>query len=707
MRRPARPLRGGPAAAALVVAGAAALLGPAAPSLAAPSSDTVLVRIDSGATRSERSDIARRLDAEGVVSLPGGWRAYRVDDARTATEARRALAGAEAVDEVRLPQRLTVSAPDDPYLLSGQQWGLRNTGSGGGTAGVDVDALGGWPRIAAAQPVTVAVVDTGVQTTHPDLVGRVWTNPGEIAGNGIDDDGNGFVDDVHGWDFAADDASVYDDGTADRHGTHVAGVIAARTGDGQGMAGIAPGARIMALKFIGAGGSGWNTDAVQAIQYAVNGGARVINASFGGTGHDPVLCSAITWAAERGTIFVAAAGNNGQDLDTASMWPAKCPEPTMVTVAAVTNTGALATFSNRSATHVDLGAPGQGILSLVPNGHAYMSGTSMAAPHAAGAAAALLGERPGLAPGQVRTALLQGGRPLTSLAGTTVSGRMLDLRGALQAAEGVPADTTPPAPFALVAPAPSAATGEARPLFTWDAPADGAVLYRLRVDGAEVAAVATTSASPGADLGEGAHTWSVDAVDAAGNVRSSGARVLVVDRTAPTAPAVLAPARGARPVPGPVTVRWSAAADAGSGVAGYEVLVDGAVAARVGPGSLLAPVTLPAGDRSIAVRALDRAGNARASAVLPLAVAPRVTAPRPRVVVTPRPVRVGRRTVVRVRTTRPARVTLVVGTKGGRPVANVRAVLPKGRSAVVLPPRVVRAAGARPTVGLAAVALAR
>gem|GEM_PF-6018819 len=688
--------------AGLAAAGAAALLGPAASVLAAPASDTVLVRIDSDATRSERSDIARRLDADGVVSLPGGWREYRLDDALTAAEARRELQGAGAVDDVRLPQRVRLVAADDPYLASGQQWGLRNTA----TPGVDVDALGAWPLMGAAQPVTVAVVDTGVQTGHPELAGRVWTNPGEIPGNGVDDDANGFVDDVEGWDFSTDDATVYDDPTADRHGTHVAGVIAARTGDGQGMAGIAPGARIMSLKFIGAGGSGWNSDAVRAIQYAVQGGARVVNASFGGSGYDPVLCDAIAWAAQRGTIVVAAAGNNGQNLDTTGMWPARCAEPTMLTVVAVTSGGGLASFSNRSATHTDVGAPGQGILSLVPNGYALMSGTSMATPHVAGAAAAVLGESPGLSPAQVRAAILAGGRPLPSLAGTTSSGRMLDLRGALASAPGAPADTTPPAPFALAAPAPAAATAQPRPAFAWSAPADGAVLYRLRIDGAVAATTGATSAAPAADLPEGAHVWSVDALDGAGNVRASEQRTLTVDRTAPSPPALTSPARGDTPPAGTLTVHWTPGSDAGAGLAAHEVVVDGAVVARTGPAATSAPITLGAGVRTVTVRAVDRAGNARAAAAVTVAVANRVRTPAPRVVVAPRPVRIGRRTVVRVRATRPARVTLVVGTGAGRRVGTVRALLPTGASAVVLPPRVVRAAGARPTVGLATVRLA-
>ncbi len=418
--------------------------GPAA-AQPAPSGTTVLVRVEAGADVAERAEVSHALDAEAVRPLMAGWRAYRLDEPVTLAAARGLLDDVAAAGAVQLDVRMhPVAITNDPQV--GGQWALPQ-----------IAAPAGWTRAAGAAPVTVAVIDTGVDVSHPDLASRVWHNPGEIAGNGVDDDANGLVDDVTGWDFYHGDASVYDAGDAngdgeadDMHGTHVAGSIAARRDNGVGVAGVADNARIMPVKFIGPDG-GYTSDAVEAIHYAVVMGARVINASFGSTEYAPALCDAIAEAGAEGVVVVAAAGNDGTDNDASAFWPANCPATTLLSVAATTQSDGLASFSNRGRAQVDLGAPGNHVLSTLPgSAYGYLSGTSMAAPHVTGAAAAVLGVNPDLAPWQVVTAIEDGGDPIASLATTTVTGRRLNLDGALRiAATGVPDVTAPSAPASL------------------------------------------------------------------------------------------------------------------------------------------------------------------------------------------------------------------------------------------------------------------
>ncbi len=311
--------------------------------------ERVLVAVDGPGGASD-ARIAASLGGD-VERLPGGWRSVALDEPTSLGAARR------KVD--RLPGRVRVLPdpvlrpaliPDDPLFApgpSGYQWSLRNTGAAAGSVpGADIDAVDGWDAAGDPPEVVVAVVDTGMQYTHPDLAPRMWSNPGEVPGNGVDDDGNGYVDDVRGWDFLGDDAGVDDHPIVDAHGTHVAGIVGASRGDGVGMAGVAPNARIMPLKFIGAGG-GFTSDAIAAIEYAVAEDARVVNMSFGGDAYSPALCDAIAWAAERGVISIVAAGNDGADTDVVPTWPAACPEPSLVSVAATDDADGLAGFSNR------------------------------------------------------------------------------------------------------------------------------------------------------------------------------------------------------------------------------------------------------------------------------------------------------------------------------------------------------------------------
>lgn len=648
-----------------------------------PLSDSLLVRVDADATRGERAEVGRALDAESARNLVSGWRVYGLSEPMTLDEARERLADADAAQDVQVDARVEpFETPNDPSYLV--QWPLPM-----------IDAPSGWNVATPTSPVTVAVIDTGVDTSHPELSSRLWRNPGEIAGNGVDDDRNGYVDDVHGWNFADWTAQTYAAADGDSHGTHVAGVIAARRNNGAGIAGIADNGRIMVLKFLKPGG-GYTSDAIVAIQYAVAKGAKVINASWGGSGYSQALCDAISQAGAAGVVFVAAAGNSGTDNDAAPVWPANCPASSLISVAATTQDDGLASFSNRGAMQVDVGAPGKDVYSTIPGGYGYKSGTSMAAPQVSGIAAAVIGARPGMAAWQTKAALTAGGDPDPALVGTTVSGRRVDLLGSLTlSASGIGADATPPDPFSAISPAEGFTTTTGSLTFRWNPAADaqsGVAAYRLVVDGVTVAQVAPgqTEATPATAIGEGVHQWSVVAVDGTGNQRTTPPRALLIDRTAPSATAAVSPADAAQPKGPEVAFVWAPASDAVSGVAGYQVLVDGGAVATVGAGARSVQVRVALGRHTWQVRATDAAGNASDGAARSFAVTGLATALRARV----RPLRLsappriasGTRPLVRLQLTRAARVTLSVRrATSARPLAAFTRRWRAGSRNVVLP----------------------
>lgn len=651
-------------------------------------SDSVLVRVDADASARERAAVGRALDTGSGRALIEGWRVYALPSPVTLAEARDRLADADAAEAVQLDAKLqALETPDDTHFAL--QWDLPA-----------IAAPTGWDAAGGAAPVTVAVIDTGVDVGHPDLAGRLWQNPAETAGNGLDDDGNGYVDDVAGWNFYDWNNQVYSAADGDSHGTHVAGTIAARRGNGIGVAGIADNARIMPLKFLKPGG-GYTSDAIVAIQYAVDHGATVINASWGGAGYSQALCDAIDQAGDAGVLFVAAAGNAATDNDAVPMWPANCPAVSLVSVASTTQSDGLSSFSNRGAVQVDVGAPGSDILSTVPGGYGYKSGTSMAAPHVAGIAAVVAGLHPGLAPWQVKAAISAGGDVAPALAGVTSSGRRADLVGALAlAGSGLGPDTTPPDPFGVLSPAEGLATSSVFPVFRWTPATDaqsGVAGYRLIVDGAQVAQVGpgVSQATVGSPLAEGAHTWSVSAVDATGNLRGTAARTLLVDRTAPSVPAPAAPGDAAA-VAGPeVTLSWSPATDGVSGVAAYRVLVDGATSGSTDPAVRSLRVRPGAGRHTWQVVAVDGAGNESPSVARGFTVtgeaAPGSARVRPLRLTVPARTASGRRPLLRLQLTRPARVVFTVRrASAARTVASFTRRARAGVTDMALPAGVAR-----------------
>lgn len=330
----------------------------------------------------------------------------------------------------------TMSLPCNDLLFF-KQWGLQNRGQIiqliPGTAGIDINAVPAWDITRGDPDVVVAVLDTGIDLQHPELASQAWVNPDEVPGNGVDDDNNGYIDDINGFDFLNHDSSVFDAGDQDIHGTHVAGIIAAKANNRKGIAGVAPGVKIMALKFIGPEG-GNISDAIEAIEYARSMGVKVSNNSWGGSEYSQSLRDAIE---DSGMLFIAASGNSGADADLAPEYPAAFECDNIISVAALNNRGSLPFWSNYGADSVDLAAPGSGIMSileLIPGStflYGYISGTSQAAPFVTGTAALVYSENQSLSPTEVKTKIMNSVKPLSVLEGKTVSGGMVDAYGAL------------------------------------------------------------------------------------------------------------------------------------------------------------------------------------------------------------------------------------------------------------------------------------
>lgn len=330
---------------------------------------------------------------------------------------------------------------NDPYYANGSLWGMY------GDAGAPANPYGSQASEAwaaghtGASPVVVGIIDEGVMHTHEDLAANIWKNPAEAGGApGVDDDGNGYVDDVTGWDFAGNDNSTYD-GNSDDHGTHVAGTIGAVGGNGKGVAGVNWNVKMISAKFLGRNG-GTSANAIKAVDYITDLKSRhnlplaATNNSWGGGAYSKALYDAIERANAAGILFIAAAGNETNNNDAAPSYPGSYANANIISVASIAKDGSISSFSNFGATTVDIGAPGSAIYSTVPtkrgeSGYSAYSGTSMATPHVTGAVALYAATKPGATATAIKQAILGSAVATGSLSGKTLTGARLDANAAL------------------------------------------------------------------------------------------------------------------------------------------------------------------------------------------------------------------------------------------------------------------------------------
>ncbi len=406
--------------------------------------DEVLVRFRPQSSRARRDAIVqakagrvlRRLDAVNVdrVQLPTGM---QVDQAIAAWGTDSDVLSVEP----NYIRRIT-ALPNDPYWVNGSLWGLTK-----------IKAQDAWLLTTGSEEVVVADFDTGVNYLHPDLAANMWRNPGEIAGNGVDDDSNGYVDDVYGIDTANHDSDPMDD---HGHGTHTAGIIGGVGNNGIGVVGVNWNVKILTCKFMTSTGSGMDSDAIECFNYIValkkkGVNIRVTSNSWGG-GRGVIfpqsLQSAIDVAGNQGILHAFAAGNSGMNIDSTPFDPASFNSPSIVSVAASDSADGRASFSNYGATSVDLAAPGVSISStLMSGGYGVKSGTSMATPHVAGAAALLSGQKPALTVAGVKSLLISSVDQVTAWNGLVASdGRLNVYLAALDAGGDIPPTVSLTAP---------------------------------------------------------------------------------------------------------------------------------------------------------------------------------------------------------------------------------------------------------------------
>lgn len=332
------------------------------------------------------------------------------DDLRYAEERLRDFSDIVAVVEPDYVFQAHALPPHPEYLETGRLWGLHNTGAGG-VEGADIDAIVGWNIRARAPNTTIAIIDTGMRLTHEKLAPNLWVNVDEAL-DGTDTDGNGYIDDINGFDFYSYDADPSD---LNGHGTHVAGIAGANADAEGGLVGVAWDVKLMALRFLGPKGYGVSSDAILCIDYARQNGARVLNNSWGGSGRSTLLEEAIERCAQDSCVFVASAGNSNRDIDVRPHYPAAYPTPNIVSVAATNRLDEPTFFTCRGFRKVDIAAPGQDILSAghyTDTGLRRLSGTSMAAPFISGILALLDGEHPGSTSSELINRLYRGAETL-------------------------------------------------------------------------------------------------------------------------------------------------------------------------------------------------------------------------------------------------------------------------------------------------------
>jgi subtilisin family serine protease len=412
----------------------------------------LIVKYRDGTTPDNQEAVRRGLGAQKLDTLRGGS-ARRGETALVRLPP--GLAMATAIQAVQSDPAVEYAEPNwiyqhaatsnDTYYTNGSLWGMY------GDATSPANQFGSQAGEAWAAghtscgDVWVGIIDEGYMYTHEDLAANAGQNPGEIPGNGIDDDGNGYVDDVYGWDFAGGNNSVFD-GVGDDHGTHVAGTIGGVGGNAKGVAGVCWSVKMINAKFLGSQG-GTTANAIKSVDYMTDLKTRhglnmvATNNSWGGGGFSQGLQDAIERANQAGILFIAAAGNSGADNDATPSYPASYPNSNIIAVASITSSGAMSSFSQFGKTSVDICAPGSGIWSTVPvasgrgkkatiaSGYASYNGTSMATPHVAGAAALYKSARPGATAADVKAGILGSSAATASCNGKVVSNGRLNVSG--------------------------------------------------------------------------------------------------------------------------------------------------------------------------------------------------------------------------------------------------------------------------------------
>ncbi|KAA1153959.1 PKD domain-containing protein [Pseudoalteromonas sp. FUC4] len=418
---------------------------------ATASSDSIIVKYKSNASKEMRkqarslvrakiTDINKdEIDDNYTSLLSGRLAKFKVSGISTKDAIAR-LKSHQAIEYVEPDYRVSMaSTPNDPRF--DELWGLNNEGQTGGTVDADIDAVEAWTISTGSRDVVVGVIDTGVDYTHSDLASNIWVNSAEIAGDGIDNDGNGFIDDIHGINAITNTGDPMDD---EGHGTHVSGTIGASGNNSVGVVGVNQEVSIVGCKFLDSVGDGSTSDAIKCIDYMVglkNSGVnlRVLNNSWGGGGYSQALADAIESSEAAELLFVAAAGNDTIDNDVNPHYPSNYENASVLSVASTNQTDDISWFSHWGLTSVDMGAPGTAILSTTPGeSYASYSGTSMATPHVAGAAALVLSVNPDLTTQELKALLMSSGDVNAALQGKTVAGTRLNANQALLDADPTP-----------------------------------------------------------------------------------------------------------------------------------------------------------------------------------------------------------------------------------------------------------------------------
>jgi serine protease len=454
--------------------------------------DQILVRFKSGTSSVRSAAIHTRLAAQVMheYRVPSNLQLVNVPQGMTAQDAIDAYRSDPEVlyAEANFVHELAVT-PNDPSF--GSLWGLHNTGQTGGLPNADINAPEAWNITKGSNSVVIGVLDSGVDYTHSDLAANIFTNPGEIAGNGIDDDANGWIDDIHGINTIAESGDPMD---TNGHGTHVSGTIAARGNNGLGVVGVNWNATIVACEAFNYSGS--TADILQCMDYFLelktrpNNPVNIVatNNSWGGGGFSQALYDAIGAHKQAGMLFVAAAGNNyGSNNDQSPFYPASYDHANIISVLVTDHLDQRAYFSNYGLQTVDVGAPGQDIYSTLPgNTYGTNSGTSMATPHVTGLVGLLKAQDPNRTATQIKNLILTGGTPTPGTTGSCLSGRRIRANVSLTCV-----DQTLVSRFAPTASSITVGVGTPVPLgilsITCDAPSPGPQVVSVVETGATIA----------------------------------------------------------------------------------------------------------------------------------------------------------------------------------------------------------------------------